>query len=197
MRLRSWTIAALAACVFISTGCGENSVGASTTKTGDTRGDRIGTLDNPVRPELTDLDREALKMFRAMIAERWIESPQGFTTKLRQWNLFGQLMPGDPTTLYMQFRELGFEITPRSLTEADQLNGIDYDASIQLAGSPPMRYFSTAAADFLPAGWSDWTPSASSYGARAERRKGVWKISGGGDLFNGVKPTAAELPPSD
>lgn len=140
-------------------------------------------------------DKAAADAFLAKLQEHWVKAPDGWITEYQQYNMLGQVMPGQvPDLHFHQFREFKFTVTPEELTDAMKLNGTDYRGSVKFEGCPE-RYYREEQTWEGPKGWGQWKDGNPEWaGLAIERRKGQW-ITSDSDLFRGVKPNSATIPP--
>lgn len=143
--------------------------------------------------DLSSDDEAAVAFVKSKLAEHWTEGADGWTTQFQQYNVMGQVMPGQPTPLYKQYRRLSFTIAPDTVTEAMKLNGTDYRVMAGFADSPG-RYFQIEATYEGPKGWGNWKDNSlmlTQLGV--ERRNGKWLISDS-ELFQGIAPNPSDVP---
>jgi hypothetical protein len=143
---------------------------------------------------LSSDDEAAAEFVRATLAGHWLETPDGWTTQFQKFNVLGELMPDlRPNTLYKQIRVLSFTIAPDTVTEAMKLNGTDHRVTANFKDSP-VRFYRVEADFEGPQGWDSWQDESMMFTRLAiERRNGKWIVSDS-DLFEGIRPDAAEVP---
>lgn len=169
-------------------GGGGNSPANATSGTSDS-----GAVDTGVEPsQMSATDREAADFLRAKIDEHWVKGPDGWTTQLQRFNIGGEVIPGEPDTLYRQIRDIKFTIVPERITESQRLNRADYRAEVSFAKSPERTYRKVD--NFEGAkGWTMWAQSQPSFGLAMERRNGKWLMTED-VMFDGLKPDASAVP---
>jgi len=116
--------------------------------------------------KLSKDDRAAADFVRAKLAEHWSEGPDGWTTELQQFNVFGQVMGGIPDLHFHQFRELRFTVVPEALSEAQRLNGVDYRGRVEFEPTAE-RWYREVQTYEGPRGWSDWRDGRPAFGELA------------------------------
>jgi len=138
-------------------------------------------------------DRAAADFFLSKIKEHWLKGSDGWTTRLQQYNMLGQVMPDrEPDTLFRQLRDFKFSIEPESISESLKLNGTDYRAGVNFEKTSA-RFYRTVETFEGPKGWSLWQDDFPSFGMAVERREGKWLITDS-DLWQGILPDAADVP---
>jgi hypothetical protein len=137
-------------------------------------------------------DQAAADFIQGKIEEKWVRTTDGWTTQLQRRNMFGEPMEGVPEVLYLQHREMKFNVSPVTLTESQKLNGATYRAEVTFEYVPTRR-FHTEKSMAAPPGWSPWDDEQPAGTIAVERRNGKW-LTEDLEMFAGRKPDASAIP---
>ena len=91
-----------------------------------------------------------------------------------------------------QFKSASFNVTEQPLTEADKLNGIEWQGKVSLSPKNIFRYY-----DYQKGGWSSWREGSMPIPGRSFRKeKGKWigLSEDKTDMHRLIKPDCSEIP---
>ena len=137
-------------------------------------------------------DLIAADFVHARLDGHWVKTPDGWTTEVLSRRRETDEDARDVLVGYEQYRDISFKVAPQALSEALQLNGIDYRGLVTFQRTAARSYRYRMDGYDGPAGWSDWRDSPFPV-LTVERRNGQWSIEDT-DLFKGRKPIAARVP---
>jgi hypothetical protein len=136
--------------------------------------------------------RVASDFVRANVGSHWLKNANGWTTRLEMRTMTGDVVP-NVIAGYLQYRDLTFTIEPEELSEAQRLDGVEYQGKVKFEQAP-VRFFRAFESYNRPKGWSEWTENGFVPPFAVERKKGQWVIEDN-VLLTGAKPDAAAVPP--
>jgi hypothetical protein len=135
-------------------------------------------------------DAEAVKAMNEELAKRWTKTQDGWVSEYPSKTYIATGERAGPESFYRQIKELKFQVQPDEISEADKLNGFQFQGTCQFNPSSVRTYNDPNA--FGPPRWSDWHTVQGT--VHIDKRKGQWLFSGiQGYLVNGTKPDAGTL----
>jgi len=177
--VRAWLLAAL----LVVAGCGKSGSGGASASGGSgaapsENGNLYGTGDP-----------DAVNAVYAELTQRWVQTPDGWVSEFPQHVYIATGQRADAASFYRQIKELKFDIQQNDLSDADKLNGYEYNGYVQFRGSPIRTYDDPNS--MVSNQWTSWTQSdeggAPSF--KVYKQNGKWTCDGDCYLIEGTQPS--------
>lgn len=178
-----------ALCVmFLTIGCHKSSSTDNTGGAAQAAGTGTGA------GQFTGVQHEAYDAAFAEIARHCVKGPDGWTTALTQGS------PYAPDHFVRQYKDIVVDtIDGDDLTEADRLNGVEWNGRITFkpapareAGDPGMAFDGMAGVHRQKGRWSAWFDCTPTW-MRLAKVKGKWQFKSDTTLLHGTPPAPTDF----